>query len=104
MPRPAVFSDNTKSPELATAERKGQDLLHSHCRQRVGNAKDLVDNTGLHASVISRMSNYTTPINLEAAMLLDVASNGQLPADVLCPSRADLIQRFIASRTLAAAA
>lgn len=97
MPRPATIKQD-KSPELVKAERAGQDLLHRYCRERAGRQKELVDGTGLIPAVISRMANYKTPINFEAAMLLDVATAGALPVEALCPSRADLVSHFLSLR------
>jgi hypothetical protein len=41
---------------------------------------------------------YGGPISLEQAMLIELASDGKLEAVMLCPSRADLITRFLLAR------
>lgn len=88
----------TKSDELLQAEAEGQKLLYAFCRERHGNQAFLVRATNLLTATLSRMTNGETPINLEAALLLEAATKGALPADKLCPSRADLLAQFLQLR------
>lgn len=86
-----------KTEELLTAEKAGQEMLYEYC-QRIGRQKQLSAQTGIPKSTISRIANGKAPLNVEAAMLFDVASKGVLPAEELCPSRAELIASLFASR------
>ncbi len=83
-----------KSPELIRAETRGHQLLRDYCRVKVGVQADLVRKTGIYPATVSKMSNGKTPITLEAAIQFEVATGGALRADVLCPSRADLLKEF----------
>lgn len=106
MPRSAVITRKgvTKSADLIAAERAGQDMLYGYCRAKAGRQMELCRATDLLPAVVSRMSNYLTPISFEAAVLFDVATKGELPAEALCPSRADLIARFFLTRAVKLAA
>jgi hypothetical protein len=99
MPYGATRTRMARTPELAQAEREGQELLHKYCRAQVRNQKRLAESTGLLASVISRLSNFDGRISLEAAILFDLATDGELAAEKLCPSRAGLLDEFIKSRS-----
>lgn len=89
----------TKPEELVQAEQAGQQLLYAYCRAKHGNQAFLMRTTGLITATLSRMQNGDTPINFEAAMLIEVATKGELPADKLCPSRADLVAQFLQLRS-----
>lgn len=99
MPHGAIRTRQEKAPELEQAEREGQDLLHGYCRAQAKNQKALSDATGMLPATVSRMANYHARITFEAAVLIDVATAGQLPAERLCPSRAHLLEQFLQQRT-----
>lgn len=89
----------TKPEELVQAEAAGKQLLYNFCRAKHGNQSLLIRTTGLLGPTVSRMANKPeAPINLEAALLMDVATNGELPVEKLCPGRADLIAQFLQQR------
>jgi DNA-binding transcriptional regulator YdaS (Cro superfamily) len=87
-----------KSAELLAAEKAGQEALNEYCRRELGIQAELRRNTGIFASDLSRMCRGRKAISFENAVLLDLATNGELPAEVLCPSRAKLIQRLFLTR------
>lgn len=87
-----------KDPALAEKEREGQELLHRYTRARSGVQAELIRKTGMFPAVMSRMSNFKAPITLEAAIMLEVATDGELQAEKLCPGRAQLIASFRAPR------
>lgn len=89
----------TKPDALLAAEEEGRQLLYNFCRAKHGNQSLLIRSTGLLGATVSRMTNGQTPINLEAALLMDVATGCNLPAEKLCPSRADLIAQFLQQRS-----
>jgi DNA-binding transcriptional regulator YdaS (Cro superfamily) len=98
MPRPVKLTPRgeAKSPEELAAEKSGQDILFHYCRMRPGRAAQLARQTGLLPGVISRMSNYLTPVSCEVALLLEVATKGELKAVELCPARAGLLKEYVA--------
>lgn len=101
MPRAAIIhrAGVIKPDELVAAEKLAQELLNNYCRAKHGNQAKLVRDTGLLGATLSRMANGHIQINLESALLIDVATGGALPAEKLCPSRAELMTQFLALRT-----
>lgn len=95
MPRqPAQHAD--KPAELIQAEREGQEALRLFFRRDIGVQAAIARTTGIHAPVLSRMGSGRSPISVEHAMLISVATNGELTASKLCPSRADLLDQYTA--------
>lgn len=94
-----------KTPEITAMEAAGKALLRDYCQAKRGRALQLAAASGLAAPHLSRMMNIeSTAISLEAAMLIDTATSGELPAEALCPSRAQLLENFVTSRTRAVTA
>lgn len=84
------------TPEQLAAEQAGKAALYNYCRGGIGRQKELAEETGILASILSRLAlDPNKPINLEHAVLIDVATNGELPAEVLCPARADVLAKLI---------
>lgn len=88
-----------KPSELIEQEEAGRVLLNAYCRAKQGNSAFLARKTDLMPATVSNMSNGKSPINIEAALLLEVATDGVLLADKLCPGRADLLAQFLQLRT-----
>lgn len=88
----------TKSDELIEAEQAGHAMLNAHCRAKQGNQAYLSRATDLLPTTLSNMCHGKTAINLEAAILIEVASGGALPAEKLCPSRAELLTQLMQQR------
>jgi DNA-binding transcriptional regulator YdaS (Cro superfamily) len=86
-------------PEQLAAERAGQEALFEFFQSRIGRQKAISAVSGIDASILSRMARGHATISLENSIALEVASNGALRAEVLCPSRADVLKRFISQRT-----
>lgn len=95
MPKPSINTREDKTPELIAAEAAGNEALRRYCRERQGRATELARKSGLLISVLSKMANKGRHINLEAAALIEVATDGELRAETLCPSRADTLQRLL---------
>lgn len=92
------------SPEMgrvqSPAEQEGKRALHRYVREFHGRQAQLSRATGLHTVVLSKMANQPEYIiTLDAAMMMEVATEGELRADVLCPSRAELMEQFVALRS-----
>lgn len=95
---PRKRSDDVPQPEQMEAERVGQAVLHEYFQSRIGRQKATAEATGIEASLLSRMARGHMPISLEYSIALEVASKGALRAEVLCPSRADVLNRFMNGR------
>lgn len=97
------------SPETGRAqtpaEQAGKHTLYRYFREFHGCQAQLARATGIHTAVLSKMASLPEyVITLDAAMLMEVATDGELRAEVLCPSRAELIERFVALRAATALA
>lgn len=91
MPKSCTNNNVPKPPELVAAEAAGKEALRRYCRDRQGRAADIARKTDILPPVLSKMANQGTYINLEAAVLIEVATEGELRAEVLCPARADVL-------------
>lgn len=87
-----------KSPELIEAEEAAAYALSAYFSRGFGVQAKLSRDTGIEPSTLSKMGKGTGPISLEQAILIDVATDGELRAEFLCPSRADLLARFVLHR------
>ena len=99
MPRASTKNKEEKSTDLIAAEAAGKEALRMYCRYRQGRATEISNKTGILLSVLSKMANKSNHINLEAAVLIEAATEGELRADVLCPSRADVLAKLLALRS-----
>lgn len=97
MPR-HITPPSPKSPELLQAEQDAAKALAAYFRRDFGIQAQMARETGLGAAALSKMSKLRGPISMEQAILMDLASNGELSAEMLCPARADVIGRFLLSR------
>lgn len=98
MPKSCTNNNVPKPPELEAAEQAGKEALRRYCRDRQGRAADIARKTAILPPVLSKMANKGTYINLEAAVLIEVATEGVLRAEVLCPARAGLLADLLALR------
>lgn len=90
---------NSKDPAMLRAELKAQAALYQYFRRRHGIQKELAVKTGIVAPLLSQLANCEgKSIALEAAIKIDIATNGELKAETLCPSEASVIQAFLKSR------
>jgi hypothetical protein len=81
-------------------EQIGKTALYRYFREYHGCQAKMSRDTGIHVGVLSKMASYPEyVITLDAAMMIEVATNGELRADVLCPSRADTLAQFLVIRT-----
>lgn len=97
MPRRAT---HTKTPELLAAEKAAADLLQAFNRAARGNAAMLARTTGIKPSDISKLAAQKSPraFSMEQAILLDLATDGALKAEKLCPAQAAQIRAFRKSK------
>lgn len=86
--------------ELAAAEMRGQLALRAYFNRQIGLQKLLAEATGLHQASLCRMSKHKAAISFEDAVLIDIATKGELRAEDLCPSRADLLTRLLLQRAV----
>lgn len=88
-----------RDPRFAEAEQAARQMLYNYFRSYHGAQAILSRETGIAAPILSRMANQNETIALEYAMRIEVASAGKLRAELLCPSGAELLQRFLLNRT-----
>lgn len=81
--------------EGVTCAEPPQVILHSYFRGGIGRQKDASAASGILASTLSSMAHGRVPITLEAAVLLDVATESAVRAQDLCPARADVLDKFV---------
>lgn len=100
MPRSAIKQrlGVTKTDDLLEAEQAGRVMLNTYTRAKQGNQAALARKTDLLAGTICKMCNGGTQISMEAAILIEVATEGVLRADKLCPSRAELLDQLLKLR------
>jgi DNA-binding transcriptional regulator YdaS (Cro superfamily) len=91
-----VTPQSEKPADLVQAEQAANAALRTYFRRDVGVQASVARATGIKPPVLSRMSNQPGyPISLEQAILIEVATNGELQAPALCPSRATLLAQFM---------
>jgi hypothetical protein len=86
-----------KSPELVAAELAGKEAMRAYFAASRGRMAAVARATAINPPNLCKMAqreNY--PIGLEFALLIEAATDGALRAAVLCPSRADLLAKFVA--------
>lgn len=89
----------TKDVAMQRAEKKAQTMLYQYLRQRHGIQREVSKKSGIVAPMLSRLANREGQvIALEAAMRIEVATNGDLKAEQLCPSGADILKQFLELR------
>lgn len=87
------------NPAMAKAQKKARAALQNYFRSKSGLQIQVSRATGIAQAILSNMANRDDyPIAMEAAILIELATEGALKAEQLCPARADVIQRFLASR------
>lgn len=79
----------------AVEKPPAQVVLHEYFQSRIGRQKQTADATGILASTLSGMAHGRLPISMEAAVRLDVASEGALNAKELCPEDAAVLDKFV---------
>ena len=80
-------------------EMAGKEALYLYFRKYHGRQAELARATGIKTAVLSKMAGEPPYIiTLDAAMLIELATKGELRADVLCPSRAGLMANWLAAR------
>lgn len=79
------------------AELYAQSLLRTYFGAERGRAARLAEASGISAPRLSHMSTGTSFITVETAMALHVHTDGVLPAELLCPSGAELLKKFKAA-------
>lgn len=98
MPKSKTNYRTPKSPELIAAEQAGKEALRKYFYSGRARQKEMEEKTGMLSSALSRMANKDVHINLDAAVMMEVASCGELRAEVLCPERADVLREFLQLR------
>lgn len=91
-------TDSNKPAELLAAEHEGQEMLLEFFRGGFRRLRDLHERTGVAEATLSRMARNKHPISMEVAILIEVATEGELPAEKLCPSMAGVMAQFRANR------
>lgn len=99
MPKVGFENYMPKPREQAEAERAGREALRAYCDSRRGVQAALCRKTNILPSQLCRIISGKTVVTLEAALLLEVATEGAVPAESLCPSRAELMKQLIQLRT-----
>jgi hypothetical protein len=97
--------ETNKTEDMLAAESAGKDLLLAYYKGGYRRLRDLHERTGMHEAFLSRMArDKRTPISMESAIKIELATDGELPAGLLCPSCADLVAQFVALRMVKAVA
>lgn len=81
-----------KIDTMMDKEERGRRALAEYCWKWRGRALSLSRLSGIHPTAICKMCKGPYPISLEAAVALEVATEGELKATALCPSRAQLLE------------
>jgi hypothetical protein len=92
-----VYNLLEKSPEILKAEEAGRNALIRYCGQRGAHTR-LCEQTGIDKGAITRMKTGGQGISLELAIILEVATAGALTIEILCPSRAHLLEALLRAR------
>lgn len=87
-----------KSDELLQAEQDAANALDAYFHSGYGLQAMISRETGLAPPILSRMAKGRQPIPLEQAILIELASNGELRVETLCPSCAPLLVQFMLAR------
>lgn len=87
-----------KTPHLVEAEKSAQDTLRRYFRRELGTQAAISRQTGIAPPLLSRMSKNGAHITLEYALRIELATGGELRAEWLCPSRAELLDQFLKLR------
>ena len=88
-----------KSDALIEAETAAREALRSFFRKDFGKQAELARTSGIPASNLCRMSTSDTyPVSLETALKIEIATQGELTTELLCPSGAELLQKLFLTR------
>ena len=87
-----------KDPALLEAEAEGCAVLRKYLKAEMGRQAALARVTGICPPSLTNMSKGGQIIGLDHAVVLEVATAGELRAEVLCPSRAKMLADFLALR------
>lgn len=83
---------NGKSHVPTELELAGKAAMRAYLDRTRGNYTRMARDTGISLAVISKMVNRPDYIiTLDAALMMELATDGELTVDVLCPSRAELV-------------
>lgn len=94
----------SSDPKITKAEKKAQQILRDYFWQHRSEQKRIAQETGIKQPFLSRLANKEgQTIALETAMLIEIATNGELRAEALCPARAEVIKKFLNSRATTSA-
>jgi DNA-binding transcriptional regulator YdaS (Cro superfamily) len=88
-----------QTPEQVEAVQAGKAALRDYCEAERGRAARVARRTGILPPVLSKMihsPNYS--ITLETAVMLEIATEGALSVEVLCPLRADVFREILERR------
>jgi hypothetical protein len=75
-----------KSKKLQQAESDGIAALHAWLKAKPGRAAMVAKRTDMNPATLTRLSQGKAPILMEAAILIELATDRALLAEVLCPS------------------
>lgn len=87
-----------KPAELVKAEEEACAALREFFSRDLGLQAQMARDTGVSPAILSRMGKGRQCISIEHAMLIELASRGELRAEQLCPARADILGRFLLQR------
>lgn len=87
-----------KTADELAADERGRLVLVTWCGKKRGRQALLCRKTGIDKGAMSKMCKGEYAIGLEVALIIDVATRGDLPAETLCPSRAHLLAAMMRMR------
>jgi hypothetical protein len=99
-PKGSIKKDRERDGALSVEEVAGKQFLHNwFCSGRARQA-ETARRSGIAAAALSKIArNAEYPVGLEYAILIEIATDGQVPAHILCPSRSEALERFVAMRS-----
>jgi hypothetical protein len=91
-----------KSKKLKQAESDGVAALYAYLKAKPGRAAMVARRTEMNPATITRLSHDKAPILMEAAILIELATDRALLAETLCPSMRHVLGIFRVSEVFVA--
>jgi DNA-binding transcriptional regulator YdaS (Cro superfamily) len=87
-----------KPESLLRAEAEASTALREFFSTDFGIQAKLARDTGIAPATLCKISKNQQAPSIEQAMLIEIASQGTLRVEQLCPARADVLSRFLLQR------
>lgn len=85
--------------EISDEDLQGKEVLRRYLRDRQGRQATVSQLTGISTPALSKMANMPEyRLSFEAAVLIELATEGELRTEQLCPSRAAVLNDLLRMR------